>query len=204
MRLLKYLFSAGMAIAFLTGCSDLESEYGNSRIYFPNQEMALSLKDAVHTSSELAALPDSTINFITVYRSGMTSSLEEIRVRIELVQDEVANLITEAVQTEESDRTDEQKRYVEALPLPSEMVSIPSEVTIPNGSRSVIVPVVLKMGAIKDYRNDYLNYPAEDFENATKSKMLLMGIRIKETSGFDILQENSRCLLEITKCLTQL
>jgi hypothetical protein len=189
----------------LSACTpELETEYGNSRIMFSNSAPSLALIDMNNTNDQLGSLPDSTINYVSVYRSGVTKNLDEIKVKISVDESYISNLISEASQT--TAPTDEMKRYISSVDMPADMASIPSEVTIPKGARSALVPVILKMGKVKAYKNDILNYSWSDYNNLSvpKSKMLVLTLTITDTSKYEILEDKKHCFIEIIKCLTKL
>lgn len=206
MKSIKNIIVSFLLIISMASCAEMETEYGVSYLYFSNTVPRLTLIDSQHTADELPVLTDSVVNYVAVYRSGMTSNLEEITIRLKIDEAAVSNLITEAKATDELYRTDLMKQYINALPMPATMASIPESVTIPAGKRSVVVPVTLKMGQLKSYRNDYLNYSIADINNpgVTKDKVLVLGLTIIDVSMYDVLDSKGFCYFEVVKSLTNL
>lgn len=206
MKSIKNIIVSFLLIISFVSCAESETDYGVSLLYFSNITPRLTLIDGQHTADELLTLTDSVINYITVYRSGMTANLEEITIRLKIDETAVGNLIAEAKETDELYRTDLMKQYINALAMPATMASIPESVTISAGERSVVVPVTLKMGQLKSYRNDYLNYLIADINNpgVTKDKILVLGLTITDVSMYDVLDSKRFCYFEVVKSLTNL
>lgn len=206
MKSWKNRLASLLLILCMTACSELETECGVSHLYFSNIAPRLIILDGQHKVDELPSLPDTVVNYVTIYRSGMTDHLEEITVRMKIDEVAVNRLIIEANSTEELYRTDLMKRYLNALPMPVSMASIPESVTIPAGKRSAVVPITFKMGNLKGYRNDYLNYSIDDINDPsmTKDKILVLGLVITDVSMYDVLESNRFCYFEVVKSLTNL
>lgn len=198
---------AGLLLSLvLTSCYDNDSDWGNSNIMFGNVYQKLDIFDADITEAEVASQADSVVSFMGVYRSGAVEELDAVTVKLKVDGAYLQSIIDEAEVTEETERTDIMKRYMNSVVMPEGMISIPSEVTIPAGDRKAVVPVTLKMSQLKLYENSYLNYSFEDYRDASvpKNKMLVLCIKITETSKYDVLEDNRYCYLEVIKCLPNL
>ena len=184
----------------MVSCESIETEFGNSNIFFTRTAPQIALLDTIQTK-DVASLSDSVINYVTVYRSGVVDHLDRIEVNIEIDNGAVQDLIDEANETDPLYRTDMMNRYVKAIAAEEGMFSIPSTVTIPEGERSVVVPLTMKRSLVIPYENAYLNYTLSDYNNSaiTKDKMLVLGIRMTQTSSHQILESKSFCYFEIIK-----
>lgn len=194
------------AILACASCDDKQTEFGNSRIYFTNSTISHEMLDEQSTEADLANCPDQTTNYITVYRSGVVDNLDEVTITIAKNQQYIADIIQGAEDNDQMYWTDEMKRYCNSKAMPEEYFEIPSEVKFPAGKRMVAVPVKLKIGAIKAYENNYLNYTLDQWEDVgiIKDRRLVFVLEIKSTSKYEIMAKKRYCFFEITKCLTKI
>lgn len=196
-------FSTICILLALTACEERETEYGNSKIYFTNTAPKVVFLDKI-TMSEISAIPDTVIHYVTIYRSGIVDHLERIDITLSMDNESVRKLIQDAKNTDPLYQTDLMKQYVNSMSGQDEMFSFPAQVSIPKGERKVVLPVTLKRSLIYQYENDYLNYTLDEYQSTsiTKDRMLVLGIRITITSAYELLDESAFCYLEIIKAIT--
>lgn len=202
---IKYLKIALLLISsslFLISCEEkLDTEFGNSRVYFSNTSAALALKDSA-TLNDIANQADTTINMIGIYRSGIVDNYEQITVSVEIDSTYLADLIATAQTTLPANMTDLMTRYKNSKALGSHFCSVPATVIIPQGQRKATVPIILRKSLIKLYENSYFNYSKSDFSNTNiiKDRRLVIPLKITTVSPvYPILESNQRSFLEITK-----
>ena len=201
----KYFKMALLLISsslMLISCEEkLDTEFGNSRVYFSNTSATLALKDSA-TITDIAAQEDTTINMIGLYRSGIVDSYEQITVSIEIDSAYLGTLIANAQTTLPANMTDQMTRYKYSKALGSHFCSVPATVIIPEGERKATVPVVIRKSLIKLYENTYFNYSKSDFSNSNiiKDRRLVIPLKITTVSPvYPVLESNQRSFLEITK-----
>lgn len=192
-----------ISILLFASCEDkLSTEFGNSYVYFSNVYPSLQFKGVdVVSLPKITAEQDSTYMNVGVYRSGIVDNLKEIKLELSIDSVYVESLITKAQTANAAETTDLMKKYMNSKALGAYYFSIPASVTIPQGDRRAIVPVLIKRSLVKLYNNAYFNYDLPDLVNPTvpKDKMLILPIKITATSSVPILQTQQRCYLQITK-----
>jgi len=204
---LTYLITAivmTFSVLIFSSCEEkLQTEFGNSRVYFSNTSAALALTDSA-TLTDIAAQGDTTINLIGIYRSGVVDNYEQITVSIEIDSTYLANQIASAQTTLPANMTDLMTRYKNSKALGSHFCTVPTTVIIPQGQRKATVPVTISKSLIKLYQNSYFNYSNLDFKNTNiiKDRMLVIPLKIVTVSpNFPVLETNQRSFLNITKCI---
>ena len=180
----------------------LQTEFGNSNIYFSNISPVLSFK-GTETLAGISSQADTTVLLVGVYRSGIVDKLQEITVSLALDSAYLQSIIVAAQTALPADMTDMMTKYKSSKAFGSSMFSVPSTVVIPQGERKATVPVTIRKARIKLYDNAYFNYSPADFANANiiKNRMMLLPIKITATSELPILEAQQRCILQITKSL---
>jgi len=203
----KYIKIAFLLITttlLFVSCEEkLDTEFGNSKVYFSNTSALLAINDSAKLI-DIAAQADTTINMIGIYRSGIVDSYEQITVSIEIDSAYLATLIATAQTTLPANMTDQMTRYKNSKALGTHFCSVPATVIIPQGERKVTVPVVISKSLIKLYENAYFSYSKSDFSNSNviKDRMLVIPLKIKMVSpDFPVLETNLRSFLEITKSI---
>ncbi len=191
------------SLLFISCEEKLQTEFGNSRVYFSNTSAALALTDSA-TLTDIAAQGDTTINMIGIYRSGVVDNYEQITVSIEIDSAYLANQIASAQTTLPANMTDLMTRYKNSKALGSYFCTVPTTVIIPQGQRKATVSVTLHKSLIKLYQNSYFNYSNLDFKNTNiiKDRMLVIPLKIVTVSpNYPVLETNQRSFLNITKCI---
>lgn len=202
---LTLLYGVMIVMLSMTSCESLETEYGNSLLFFSNSDPRLELLDTQHAEEQLLSLPDSVVLLTDVYRSGISENMDEITVDLQIDQKYIEDIIATAQATPEEALTDQMKSYRYSKALPENMASVPAKITIPAGKRSVNVPITLKMGALKRFDNGYFNYSYSEFTSPiAKDKMMVLCLVLKGTNTLKLAEENVYCLVGITKCLINL
>jgi len=202
---LKYIKAAvliSLSILLFSSCEEkLQTEFGNSKVYFSDTSASLTFKDSA-SLAEIAAQPDTVVYMIGLYRSGIVDNLEEITFTLSVDSAALDSVITKAQTALPVDMTDLMTRYKDSKALGSTFCSVPATVIIPQGQRNVSVPVTLRKSLIKLYNNAYFNYSAKDFVNTNviKSRMLIIPLKITKVSpDYPILSTQQKSYLEITK-----
>lgn len=188
---------------FFTSCEEYETEFGNTLIFFTKTAPEIPIH-AKSSREALSSIPDSTINYINIYRSGDTDNLQEINIRLSVDTETIAGIIKSANETEAIYRTDQMNRYLLCKTGTLDMISIPERVRIPAGDRNVVVPVTLHLGKMLPYEIDYLNYTEAQYSTATvaKDKKLVIGIKIESADGFKVAEDRNICFLEFIDVVT--
>lgn len=204
-RKLNLLYEIMIVMLSMTSCESLETEYGNSLIFFSNSDPRLELLDSQNSKEQLLALPDSVVLLVDVYRSGISEKMDEVTVDLAIDQKYIEDIIATAQITPEEALTDQMKSYRYSKALPQDIASVPTKVTIPAGKRNVNVPITLKMGALKSFDNEYFNYSYSEFISPiVKNKMMVLCLVLKGANKLELAEENTYCLVGITKCLINL
>jgi hypothetical protein len=205
MRYLNKFALLAFAVSLFFSCNDKpDTEFGNSKIYFSNTKAAYTLKDSA-TLSDLALRPDTTVNFVGIYRSGVVDNYEAITIKIEIDSAYLAGQIAAAQTASASEMTDIMIRYKNAKALGAYYSSIPTTVVIAQGERKITLPITLRKAVISLYNNAVFNYSKTDYANSSvlKDKMLVLPFKIISTSPeLPLLETNQRCFVEITKQIT--
>ena len=180
----------------------LQTEFGNSNIYFSNISPVLSFKGN-ETLSNISSQADTTVLLVGVYRSGIVDDLQEITVTLALDSAYLQSVIVSAQTALPTAMTDMMTKYKSSKAFGSSMFSIPATVVIPQGERKATVPVTIRKSRLKLYDNAYFNYSRADFVNTNiiKNRMMLLPIKITATSELPILEAQQRCTLQITKSI---
>jgi len=191
-----------IAVLAMVSCVDkLDAEFGNSRIYFSNTSAGYVLKDSA-SLSDLALRPDTTLNFVGLYRSGIVENYEAITIKVEIDSAYLAAQIAAAQTALPSEMTDIMIKYKNAKAIGAHFCSIPTTVVIPTGQRKVTLPVTVRKAIISLYDNAYFNYTNADFLNSAivKNKMLVIPFKITTVSPtYPVLEKQMRCYVEIVK-----
>ena len=194
------LFS--VSILLFSSCEEkLQTEFGNSRVYFSDTSASLALKDSA-SLVDITAQPDTTVYMIGLYRSGIVDNLEEIKFTLSIDSAALDSVISKAQTSLPVEMTDIMTKYKNSKALGVSYCSVPATVIIPQGQRNVSVPVTLRKSLIKLYNNAYFNYSAKDFVNTNviKSRMLIIPLKITKVSpDYPILSTQQKSYLEITK-----
>ncbi len=192
-----------LVVIIMSSCNEeLQTEFGVSKIYFANTTYSLQLKgidtDALETIKNHT---DTTFMVVGVYRSGVVDNLQEITVKLSIDSVYLDSIITKAQTASAMDITDLMKKYKNSEVLGHSFFSIPQTVTIPQGDRRVTVPITIKRSSIELYKNNIFNYNSADLASTTvpKDKMLVLPLKITETSGLPIYETQNRFYFQITK-----
>ena len=187
-------------LLFVSCGKKLQSEFGNSNIYFSNISPAMTFKDT-QTVSNISSQADTTVLLVGIYRSGIVDNLQEITVTLAIDSTYLQSIIVTAQTALPTAMTDMMTKYKSSKAFGSSMFSIPTTVVIPKGERKAIVPVTIRKSRIKLYDNTNFNYTPADFANTNiiKNRMMLLPIKITATSDLPILEAQQRCTLQITK-----
>lgn len=192
-----------ISLLAIVSCEEnLPNELGKSFVYFSNVYPSIQFKGVdVVSLPKITAEEDSTYMNVGVYRSGIVNDLKEITLKLSIDSVYVDSLITKAQTSNTAESTELMKKFVNSKALGASYFSIPSSVIIPQGDRRATVPVLIKRSLVKLYNNAYFNYDLVDLASVTvpKDKMLILPIKITETSSVPILQTQQRCYLQITK-----
>ncbi len=203
MKYLKFLVLFVTGVLLLCSCEEkLQSEYGVSKIFFSTASAGIQYRgiDSIALQS-IKNEADTTYMIVGVYRSAIVDNLEEITVKLAIDSAYTDSLINKAQTASSFDLTDLMKKYKNSKALGASFFSVPASVTIPKGDRRAIVPVTIKRSLVKLYNNAKFNYNTSDLANANmpKDKMLLLPIKITETSDLPVLESQKRHFLQITK-----
>lgn len=194
-----------IVILSMTSCESLETEYGKSLLFFSNSAPRLALLDTQHSEEQLLTLPDSVVLLTDIYRSGISENMDEITVDLEIDQKYIEDLIATAQITPEEMLTDQMKLYRYSKALPANVASVPTTITMPKGIRSVNVPITLKMGTLKSFENGYFNYSYSEFISPiAKERMMVLCLVLRGANKLKLADENTCCLVGITKCLVNI
>jgi hypothetical protein len=187
-------------LLFVSCGKKLQTEFGNSNIYFSNISPAMTFKDT-QTVSNISSQADTTVLLVGIYRSGIVDNLQEITVTLAIDSTYLQSIIVTAQTALPTAMTDMMTKYKSSKAFGSSMFSIPTTVVIPKGERKAIVPVTIRKSRIKLYDNTNFNYTPADFANTNiiKNRMMLLPIKITATSDLPILEAQQRCTLQITK-----
>ena len=205
MKLAKFktaLFLVASILLFASCEEKLQTEFGNSRIYFSNPvyPIIFSKLDTV-ALPQILAQADTTYQTVGVYRSGLVDNLEEITVSLAIDSAYLDSVINVAQTALPVQMTDQMTLYKNSKALGGAFFSIPSTVTIPQGERRVIVPLLMRRSLIKMYNNAKFNYNTADLASTTmpKDKMLVLPIKITAVSSLSILEKQLRFYFQIRK-----
>lgn len=197
------LLFALLLLTFFSCTDKLDTEFGNSVVYFSNSSASVSFVDSA-TVAEYSDQPDTTIFSVGVYRSGIVENLGQITLSLALDSAYLKSQIDAAQVALPVDMTDLMNMFVASNALGGYYCSIPSSVVIPAGQRSAIVPVVLKKSKIKLYNNTVFNYN-KNFNNlpyvGTSNRFLVIPLKITASSSIPILESQQRCYIKILKSL---
>jgi hypothetical protein len=195
------LFVVSLLI-FVSCEKKLQTEFGNSNIYFSNISPVMSFK-GTETLSNISSQADTTVLLVGVYRSGIVDNLQKITITLAIDSAYLQSLIVTAQTALPANMTDMMTKYKSSKALGSSMFSVPATVVIPQGERKATVPVTIRKSRVKLYDNAYFNYTPADFANANiiKNRMMLLPIKITATSELPVLEAQQRCTLQITKSL---
>jgi hypothetical protein len=192
-----------ISILLFASCEEkLQTEFGNSYVYFSNVYPSLQFKGVdVVSLPQITAEQDSTYMNVGVYRSGIVDNLNEITLKLSIDSVYVDSLITKAQTATTAETTEIMKKFINSKALGASYFSIPASVTIPAGDRRATVPILIKRSPVKLYNNAYFNYDAADLANVAvpKDKMLILPIKITASSSVPLLKTQQRCYLQITK-----
>jgi hypothetical protein len=191
-----------LSLLFVSCEKKLQTEFGNSNIYFSNISPVMSFK-GTETLKNISSQEDTTVLLVGIYRSGIVDNLQEVTVTLAVDSAYLQALIVTAQTALPSAMTDLMTKYKSSKAFGSSMFSIPATVVIPQGERKATVPVTIRKSRVKLYDNDYFNYSPADFANAKiiKNRMMLLPIKITATSELPIIEAKQRCTLQITKSL---
>ncbi|MFZ4724346.1 MAG: hypothetical protein ACOYMD_02795 [Paludibacter sp.] len=202
LKCIKTALLFGASILFFTSCEEkLQTEFGNSKVYFSNTFASLVLKDSA-TLDEIAAQTDTTVYMIGLYRSGIVDNLEELKLTLSIDSAALDSVISKAQTAFPAEMTDIMTKYKNSKALGVNYCSVPATVIIPQGQRAVSIPVTLRKSLIKLYNNAYFNYSAKDFVNTNviKSRILIIPLKITNVNPYyPILSTQQKSYLEITK-----
>jgi len=202
---ITYIKAAMLFIILLifSSCEEkLETEFGNSNIYFSATTSTLTLKNIdVANLEQIKAEKDTVYQTIGVYRSGVVNDLEEITVSLAIDSAYLDSVINVAQTTLPANMTDLMKTFINSKALGGTYFSVPSTVTIPKGDRRATVPLVMRRSLIKLYNNANFNYSPADLASATvpKDKKLVLPIKITATTSQKILETQNRYYFQILK-----
>lgn len=206
MKNLKYIGILNLilfALAFSSCADKIQTEWGNSTIYFSNITPSFALSDSA-SIADYQNQADSIVYVAAVYRSGIVDKLEAITVNLELDSTYLQTQIDLAQTLPANQQSDIMVIYKSSRVIGNYYCSVPSSVTIPSGERRAVVPIVIKRARVKLLDNNYLNYSRPDFVNTgiTKDKKMAISLRItSNSSNYPVLEKQNRCFVGITKSL---
>lgn len=191
-----------LSFLFVSCEKKLQTEFGNSNIYFSNISPVMSFK-GTETLSGISSQADTTVLLVGVYRSGIVDNLQEITITLAIDSAYFQSLIVTAQTALPANMTDLMTKFKNSKAFGSTMFSFPATVVIPSGERKAVVPVTIRKSRVKLYDNAYFNYSPADFANSNiiKNRMMLLPIKITATSELPILESQQRCTIQITKSL---
>jgi|GEM_PF-2040589 len=206
---LKYFRTAFLFVSSLllfASCEEkLPTEFGNSTIYFSTGTYTKTYRGLDSSLVKIALQPDTTTNVIGVYRSGIVDNLEEITITLQIDSAYLDSIIAKAQTLPAAQLSDLMTKYKNSKALGGYYFSIPEKVTIPQGQRSVAVPLTYKKSLVKLYNNSVFNYTTAMLIDAVtpKDRMLVFPVKIvSTTSSYPILENQRRFYFQVMKIMT--
>ncbi len=206
---LKYFRTAVLFVSSLflfASCEEkLPTEFGTSTIYFSSGLYTKSYKGVDSSLVKIALQPDTTVNVIGIYRSGVVDNLEEITISLQIDSVFLDSIITKANTLPAAELTDLMTKYKNSKALGGYYFSIPQTVTIPKGERRVTVPLTYKQSLVKLYKNSVFNYTTAMLIDAVtpKDRMLVFPVKIvSTTSSYPVIETQRRFYFQVFKNMT--
>lgn len=135
---------AVITLCALAGCSELETEFGNVRIYFPKDKVFTSVKSTWFEDVPDENEPkDTVVNQIGVVLSGIRNEMPQVDFTVETDIEYARNMIA-SVGNPTVEQTDEVVWYKWKEILPEDCYTLNLEnLFIENGKREAVVPLTL-------------------------------------------------------------
>lgn len=191
------------SLFLFSACQEkLQSEFGNSNVYFANPTYKITFQNVDTVNLEkIEAEFDSLYHVCAVYRSGIVDNLEEITVSLSIDSAYLDSVITAAQTALPSEMTTLMSTYKNSKALGAYYFSIPETVIIPKGERKIVVPFLIDRSSIKLYNNAKFNYTTAEYANPliAKDKLIVLPIKITAVSSQKVLETQKRYYLQIQK-----